>query len=212
MTLPLWHLAGEPLGLAKYVFPKHVKQYLNLPGPSTEDPIHRLAEVYAAMRAARINYALEGRAPGGWQQIRSPHDVLAAPHHGTCLDLALTLSGACLVAGLHPMIIIVDPKDHGAAHALLAVWLDADDGAHPLDETPGWWVERPAQLSALVQTELDGPPRSIVLVDPVGVCVAAPSSSVDLDVELSQAVRRGGEYILSSEWSWRMAVDIGSAK
>jgi hypothetical protein len=39
--------------------------------------------------------------------------VLWAPRHATCLDLAAVFAGACLVAGLHAIVVILDPAVRG---------------------------------------------------------------------------------------------------
>ncbi len=114
-----WSLAGEPLALLRYVQPAEVARHVQLPGGSGESRLTRLRAVYAALRAKTIGYVYA--APGaeiGTQVIRPPEQVLWAPRHATCLDLAVVLAGACLTAELHPIIVVLEPSgDAGGAFA-----------------------------------------------------------------------------------------------
>ena len=89
-----WSLAGEELALVRYVRPREVAQHVRLPGRSGESRLARLRGVYSALAAKQIGYAFP--APGaeaGVQVIRPPEQVLWAPRHATCLDLAVVLAG-----------------------------------------------------------------------------------------------------------------------
>ena len=123
-----WSLAGEELALVRYVRPAEVARHVQLPGRSGESRVTRLRAVYAALAAKRIGYA--DAAPGaepGMQVIRPVEQVLWAPRHATCLDLAVVFAGACLVAGLHPIVVILDPPSGiGVGHAVVLVRFDHD--------------------------------------------------------------------------------------
>jgi hypothetical protein len=50
--------------------------------------------VYAGLAAKKIGYAYAAAgAEAGMQVIRPPEQVLWAPRHATCLDLAVVLAG-----------------------------------------------------------------------------------------------------------------------
>ncbi|GLZ02462.1 tetratricopeptide repeat protein [Actinoplanes sp. NBRC 103695] len=204
---PRWSLAGEPAALAKYVQPDAVAAHLALPGASSSDPAVRLAEVYRVLVAAGIRYAHEAPSdePGRRQVIRTPEQVLWSPRHGTCLDLALVLAGAALVAGLHPIVIIIAPAGGEAAHALVGFWM-ADDDTLPLGDPDGVWSHRPPQLTDLVQTHWDEP-SDLVVVDPVGFTTALPGTTVPgTGLDLPAAVQRGAQLL--AERDWLLGVDI----
>ena len=171
---PRWQLGGG--SLTPYVQPDEVGRLLQLPGRSGESRLTRLRAVWAALAERRIGYAWEDASDEtGRQVIRPPDQVLWAPRHATCLDLALVLAGGCLVGGLHPVVVVVAPPGgRGALHALVLVRMDADlepgDGA-------GLWPEPPAELARSVQSELDGAPRRYVAVDPVGFAVSLGTTS-----------------------------------
>ncbi|GAB1641460.1 hypothetical protein [Krasilnikovia sp. MM14-A1259] len=206
---PRWSLAGEPAALAKYVQPGAVAEHLALPGSSSSDPAIRLAEVYRVLAAAGIRYAHEAPSdePGRRQVIRTPEQVLWSPRHGTCLDLAIVLAGAALVAGLHPIIIIVAPAGREPAHALVGFWM-ADDDSLPLGAAAGVWSHRPPRLDDLVQTRWDEP-ADLVVLDPVGFAMALPGTTVPgAGLDLPAAVQRGAGLL--AERGWLLGVDIAT--
>jgi hypothetical protein len=96
----------DPPALAHYVRPDQVAHHVPLPGPSGESRLARLRAVYEAIAGLRIGYAYDAATDeAGRQVIRPPDQVLWAPQHATCLDLALVLAGGCLTAGLHPVVV-----------------------------------------------------------------------------------------------------------
>ena len=208
-----WSLAGEPLALLRYVQPAEVARHVQLPGRSGESRLARLRAVYAALQAKEIGYSYA--APGaeaGMQVMRPPEQVLWAPRHATCLDLAVVLAGACLTAELHPIIVVLEPPgDAGVAHSLVLVRLDRDlsprqDGLFDLDV----WQQPPADLLDELQHSLDGP-GDVVAIDPVGLAVSLGTESTPgLSVELAGAVVSGARH-LTAGTGWRLGVDIGSA-
>uniref|UniRef100_UPI0005EF9605 ATP-binding protein n=1 Tax=Streptomyces sp. FxanaA7 TaxID=1265492 RepID=UPI0005EF9605 len=213
---PRWSLDGEPAALAKYVLPDEVAALLHLPGPPADSRIGQTRAVYEALAGAGITYSHEAPSDDpGRQVVRQPGEVLWCPRHATCLDLALVLAGACLHAGLHPFVLILDPPEPGrAAHALLGVWIDdvtpdeddEDDGIRMPDADV--WTSRPDGFDDLVQTDPTGPSRPLLLLDPVGVAHALPHSPIlGTSAVFADAVQAGARY--AREWNWRLAVDIG---
>ena len=212
---PRWSLRGEELALARYVLPDSVRSLVELPGPSAESQLTRLRSVYQALANVGIGYAYaEATDEAGRQVIRPPDQVLWAPRHATCLDLALILAAGCLVAGLHPAVVILQPEDPTAAlHALLLV--RTDRGTRPGSGT-AVWPAAPDGLLDELQGELDGPPRAWLPIDPVGLAVSLGSAAtVGLSVDLSQAVRNGAGYLAgvgerAGGWAWQLGVDLGT--
>jgi len=118
-------------GLADYVSPETIPPLLpGLPARAADrggDRLARLRAVYDAFAAAGIRFADEPLASTGHaQQVRPPDQVLAVPRHGNCLDLSLVFAGACLSAGLHPLLAVCQPADGGTAHAVVVVWTGGD--------------------------------------------------------------------------------------
>ncbi|MFD8448678.1 hypothetical protein, partial [Streptomyces coelicoflavus] len=210
---PRWSLDGEPAALAKYVLPDEVAALLHLPGPPADSPIGQTEAVYEALAGAAITYSHEAPSDEpGRQVVRQPGEVLWCPRHATCLDLALILAGACLHAGLRPLVLILDPPEAGrAAHALLGVWIDEvtdDEGDGVPVPDAEVWSSRPDDFDDLVQTDPTGPSRPLLLLDPVGAAQALPHSPVlGAGVAFADAVTAGARY--AREWHWRLAVDIG---
>ena len=92
--------------------------------------------VYEAIAAAGIRYAHEPPSdqPDS-QEIRSPAEVLWAPRHATCLDLAITFAGACLKAGLDPLILLIE---HGREPAAGTRWSGSGSRSHPRTCRTSW--------------------------------------------------------------------------
>lgn len=211
MQWPPWHLAGEPVGLVKYVNPAAVMRHLQLPGPSDGDPLLRVQAVYEAIANAGVGYAFEGRSPNpDWQVIRTPREILESPRHATCLDLAVTFAAACLVAGLRPIVTILDARDRaGPAHAVVVVWLGTAADYYPFTNGPGWWTEVPTPLSDLLWTDLAGPPRPFIVIDPVAASVAPPGlCGPPHGVSFADAVRQGARYVDRAVSQLRLAIDV----
>ncbi|QYX80150.1 tetratricopeptide repeat protein [Streptomyces akebiae] len=209
---PRWSLDGEPAALAKYVLPDEVAALLHLPGPPADSRIGQTRAVYEALAGAGITYSHEAPSDDpGRQVVRQPGEVLWCPRHATCLDLSLILAGACLHAGLHPFVLILDPPESGrAAHALLGVWVDdvtSDDDDDIRMPDADVWTSRPDGFDDLVQTDPTGPSRPLLLLDPVGVAHALPHSPIlGTGAAFADAVHAGARY--AREWNWRLAVDI----
>jgi len=213
-----WPLGDKPLALARYVLPDHVASYMQLPGRSGESRLRRLRAVYAALAELRIGYAFDAPGAGaGRQVIRTPEEVLWAPRHATCLDLAVVLAGGLLKAELHPIVVILDrPDGDGAGHALVLVRLDHDQRARTDSaRVQDLWHQPPAGLLDSLQHTLDGS-GDVLAVDPVGLAVSLGATSTrGLGVDLAAAAASGARYLTGGDsqvaWRWRVGVDVGSA-
>ncbi|MEV7506424.1 hypothetical protein AB0O57_00525, partial [Streptomyces sp. NPDC091201] len=209
-TWPRWSLEGEPAALAKYVLPDDVAALVRLPGPPANSRIAQSRAVYEALADAGITYSHEAPSDEPDRQvIREPGEVLWSPRHATCLDLALIMAGACLHAGLHPIVFILDPPEAGrAAHALLGVWIGDPRPEGPQMPHTTVWDTAPQGWLDLVQQEVNRPPRPLLLLDPIGIAHPLPTSPIlGARASFAEAVRAGAEY--AAEWDWRLAVDIG---
>ena len=209
-----WRL-DEPRALARYVLPDVVGEYLHLPGPSGDSPVQRLRAVYAAVAGAGIRYAYEPPSdlPGS-QEIRSPAEVLWAPGHATCLDLAITFAAACRKAALDALILLIEREGTGARHALVGVWVQdpPEDVRDELGARTGVWAEQPGWLAGLVRRTADDAGRPLVVLDPVGASTALPSSPArGVHVDFGQAVVNGAARLLEAGWNWQAGVDLARA-
>jgi hypothetical protein len=87
--------------------------------------MHRAQQVYEVLAQCGIRYVHEPTSSeAGRQTIRPLDQELTGPRQATCLDIAVTFSGACLDAGLHPVVVTLDSARGGPGHALVLVWLD----------------------------------------------------------------------------------------
>ncbi|MEU0966497.1 tetratricopeptide repeat protein [Streptomyces sp. NPDC005917] len=209
---PRWSMEGEPAALAKYVLPDEVAALVRLPGPPARSRIAQVRTVYEALADAGITYSHEAPSDEPDRQvIRDPGEVLWSPKHATCLDLTLVMAGACLHAGLHPLVLILDPPETGrAAHALLGVWVGdpPPDGFQVPDADV--WSAPPEDWLGLVQQDIGGRPRPLLLLDPVGIAQPLPASPIlGARASFADAVRAGVDY--AATWNWRLAVDVGRA-
>ncbi|MER7757068.1 AAA family ATPase [Kitasatospora sp. NPDC097643] len=137
-------------------------------GPVLDD----LRALYEGFAARGISYAdeLAGSAPGR-QTVRAPYEVLHSPRHATCLDLAVTLAGACLDAGLHPLLAVIAGRAGAPAHALVVVWLD------------GRWRQAPPHVD--YRSEETGPDWHTLpedLLDQLADTADAPGAFLALDI------------------------------
>jgi WD40 repeat protein len=201
-TWPQWHLDHEPAALAKYVLPTAVAHLLTLPGPSDVDPLRRVEQVYEAIRAVGVDYAIEppGSVPG-WQAIRSPREVLVAPRHGSCLDLVLVAAGALYQAGIAGIPVILERSDKRARHAVLLVDLDrverSGQGSGVLGAPPIGWQDD-------LTTTLQGPPARYCVLD----VSAAARRHGEQPQDFEEALRRGSDYLTSDAWDWQVGIDL----
>src|SRR6185437_11541288 len=124
---PLWNRHQDPHGLLRYVQVGAAASLLpGLPARSSDsrDPLARTGVVVDCFAAASIRYTDEPLGSGeGWQAIRQPSAVLGPPRLATCVDVAVAFAGACLDAGVHPLLVLLEPAGTGPAHVLVVSWL-----------------------------------------------------------------------------------------
>ncbi|MEE1827301.1 tetratricopeptide repeat protein, partial [Streptomyces sp. BE20] len=206
---PHWNQEGEDAALAKYVRPDEVAALVRLPGPAGGSRLDQARAVYEALADAGITYSYEAPSgEAGRQVVRQPAEVLWSPRHATCLDLALVLAAACLHAGLHPFVLLVDPPGgSGPGHALLGVRVDDPEPGEPCPPDTDLWTERPEDWDELVRAEVHGPARPLLVLDPVGLAHALPTSPIaGTGAAFADAARTGARY--AAHWRWRTALDI----
>ena len=171
--------------------------------------------VYTALGGTGIRYAHEPPSDlPGTQEIRSPAEVLWAPRHATCLDLAITLTGACLKAGLTPVILLIEHGGTGGRHALVGVWVQEppDDVQDELRAGTGVWETPPGWLPDLVRRTPDDSGQPLIVLDPVGVSTSLPSSPArGVHAEFGQAVANGADRLFDPRWDWQAGVDLARA-
>ncbi|MGH8909961.1 MAG: tetratricopeptide repeat protein [Egibacteraceae bacterium] len=202
---PRWRRAGQPGALAQYVLPDEAAARLpGLPGRGSGDALGRLRRAYEAFADAGVTYEPEPPSDHpDWQVIRPPDQVLLSPRHATCLDAAVVFAGACLHAGLHPLVVIADSQAGGeAAHAVVIVWLGGK-GLYPrrsvlvAADDEALWREG-------VRPFVDGPGEFLAL-DPT-CAMTRPGRG---PATFEEAVAEGVRVVRGQGWRWRVGVDVG---
>ncbi|MFJ7334375.1 tetratricopeptide repeat protein [Streptomyces sp. NPDC101116] len=203
---PPWSADAAPADLARYVVPHAIRMHTQLPGPSDAPALRRVRAVWDRLREAGIGYALEPPDSGPCGQwIRPPAEVLRAPRNGTCLDLAVLLAGAFRHTGLLTAVVLLDPVEPGRpGHALVVValtrtWPEGLPG-------DGVWPTLPQELLDHVQAGLDGPPRSLLILNPNGISQPLGAAGSKTDTDLATAVATGYAQLTSGTYRWRVAV------
>ncbi|MEV4049636.1 tetratricopeptide repeat protein [Amycolatopsis sp. NPDC049688] len=171
---------------------------------------------------AGVRYVGEPTTSGaGLQTVRPVDQVLARPRHGTCLDVCVAYAGACLDAGLHPMIVVLDPRHGGAGHAIAVIWLD---GSWPTSQ-----ADYPLRnvVHATAPVTEDGFPLareirpaaeaagSFLAIDVTGA--TRPANATAAVKDWATAVADGAEMITSTgtaggRWRWGLSVDVGLSR
>ena len=217
---PRWDRTGAPGALNQYVQYGVVAGQVprdragRLPGPSDEPQWHRARRIYQVFTGCDIGYVHEPTASEpGRQGLRPPDEVLRLPGEGTCLDLAVAFSGACLDAGLHPMIVVLDPAGGGDGHALVVVWLRGDWARAPGERYP--WRDQvhhhpPPGLVDQLRSGTDQPGR-FVAIDVTGATRRRDGSS---PIGWDAAVAGGTRMLTAAaagegRWRWGVGVDVG---
>ncbi|HMR50545.1 MAG TPA: hypothetical protein PKE40_15145, partial [Arachnia sp.] len=223
-----WNRAEAPEELARYAQTDTTWLLLptplgrRLPGPGDDRSAQEKARaIYETLSEVGIHYDHEpATSPRGGQTIRTPHEVLHLKRKGTCLDLALLYAGACLDAGLRPMVVVVDSNTGVASHAVVVVWLG------------GRWT-----LSGDEEGPFDGelfttPPHlesGTSLIDALRASTDAPGAFVAVDVQAmartdweaprawNDAVREGHRVLAATaapdgEWRWGFGIDVGESR
>ncbi|PSL57023.1 hypothetical protein B0I31_103783, partial [Saccharothrix carnea] len=230
MTRWLWSRGEAPEALAGFVRQDVVGKLLpaelaaDLPGPGTGRTRAEKARVIYEVFARRgVRYVDEPSTsvPGG-QLVRPVDQVLARPRQGTCLDLCVAYAGACLDAGLHPLIVVVDSVRARAAHAVVLVWLDGSWSTSP---EPAYPLQ--GLVHASPPTTTDGLPLlreirasadgagAFLAVDVAGA--AWPFTADHPAKDWAAAVRDGASVLLASDhtsqaWRWASGIDVGLSR
>ena len=200
---PRWDPAAAPGALAQYVQHGVVARLLpadlavRLPGPSDEPPLVRARRIYEVFAELGIAYVDEPTASvPGRQAIRSPDQVLSRPRQGTCLDLAVVFAGACLDAGLHPVIVLLGPVRRGdPGHAVVAVWLRGD------------WASRPSPDYPLMENVHAAPPRELA----GDLCAGPGEPGAFAVIDVAAAARQPGDNGTPVEPApWQAALATGA--
>ena len=207
---PMWNRHRDPGRLLQYVQTGTAASLLtDLPSRAggRDGPAARVGIVFEQFGRVAIRYDDEplGSAEG-WQRIRSPSEVLEAPRRANCVDIAVTFAGACLDAGVHPLIVLVETATGERAHALVAVWLEQawpGIGAHRAyrdldhDDAQAWL--------RTVRRSLDAAGSWL----PLDVAVLARLDSAAPGVSLVDAVASANTILRTNAWRIDAIVDVG---
>ncbi len=227
----------NPVGLLGYISAEGIAPLLPGLPPRAEgrdgDRLARLRAIYGAFVGAGIWYADEPIASTGQvQQIRPPDQVLALPRHGNCLDLAVTFAGACLNAGLHPLLVVCDRADTNSAHAIVVVWLEGSwpgPGGNSRYEAPdtlnGPVLTSPCGWRDSLRQTAEGP-GVFIPIDISRVAVGFDGTPASFDDAVTAAASvlngtvgradQGGQHGSASAgrpvatgWRWEFGLDVG---
>ena len=222
---PRWDRATKPGELACYVqtgvLARLIPAGTVLPGRSGAPAEIRVRQLYEAFAAAGVRYADEPftSTPDG-QDIRTPDEVLLRPGWGNCLDLCVVFAAGCLDAGLHPVVVVLDPAGGGpASHVVVVVWLRGDwagpdgrrAGREPYPLAAPVLAEQPPWPGAGLRAAWDGTGEFVA----VDVARAARDWTADLagaaagPASFEEAVAAAGTMLTGAGWVWDVGVDIG---
>ena len=213
---PLWR-RDEPGELVRYVrtgaLAGLVPPKVRLPGRSGAPVQVRVRQVFEAFVRAGVRYADEDTiGAAGVQQIRPPDQVFHRPGWANCLDLSLAFSGACLDAGLHPMLVALTPAGVATAgHVVVVVWLRGElGGRQPYPLSQPVHSAPPAWPGMGLRESWDGP-GEFVAIDVAHAArpwTGANGPAAEPPV-FEDAVAAAARMLAGSEWTWRYGVDIG---
>ena len=201
---PLWNRSA-PEELGRYVEPAQVRALLSdpdrgFPEPDASDPLVRAKTLYDLLASRGVRYVHEPpEVEPGYQEVRSAAEVLAPrTGAGTCVDIAVVMAGACVSAGLRPLLVLLDPVARGPGHAVVLVRIRGGDQSVQgrVPEGPADLVAEPGSFAAIDVT--------MAAADrPAGTGVAPPASFED-------AMKSGFGYVSGAAgWTWRgPAVDV----
>jgi hypothetical protein len=211
---PQWNRSQDPGRLLQYVQTDTAP--VLLPGlplrgdGSGAGPNARVQQLFDAFTSRGIRYADESlESRDGWQEIRPTADVLGGPRLANCVDLAVTFTGACLDAGVHPLIVLLESVWGDRAHALVVVWFE--------DLWPGVGAHREyrnsaPQLDSGTYTWPSGLRRSVAGAGsflPIDVALCAGDRLDTARVTLASAVSSADELLNSPDWRIDHIVDVG---
>jgi hypothetical protein len=225
---PAWDRVGAPAGLAGYVQQDVTRRLLlgplarTLPGPGPGPVVDKARAIYDSFAGCGVNYVDEPTTSGrSAQSVRPVDQVLAHPGHATCLDVSVAYAGACLDAGLHQLLVVLDSRVGGPSHAVVLVWLDGSwprpSGSYPLtgvvhDSAPVT-VDRIRVLDEV--RERHDAPGGFLAIDVNG---ATWRRGADSAAKVWEAAVGDGAAMLAAtsdehgEWQWGTAVDVGLAR
>ncbi|RSM57204.1 hypothetical protein DMH03_28595 [Amycolatopsis sp. WAC 01376] len=228
MTGWRWDRPADPDELARYVQQDLIRKLLpaklarRLPGPRSTAPAEKARLIYQVFADTGVRYVGEPTTSGdGLQTVRPVDQVLARPQHATCLDICVAYAGACLDAGLHPMIVVLDSRLGGPGHAIVLIWLDgswsASEGNAPFQDVVQVTASEtedgfPLQEEIRARVDAGG---SFLAIDVTGVTWPANTSAPAKN--WAAAVADGAEMIaatakISGRWRWGLGIDVGLAR
>ena len=179
-------------------------------GLGAPPPLHRLFRVYEAVCACDIPYADEPWPDAdGTCEIRPPAKVLSTAEPANALDLAVAFAAACLDAGLHPVLGVLDPVGGGQARTVVVVRVDRDWVGARAEGAAAFEIVRPVapQWPGGLRTVLAGP-GAYVAVD---VAQVAGGWTVDGPAPFPVAIAAGAAMLTDPTLRWGMGVDLGHA-
>ncbi|MFL6118685.1 hypothetical protein [Actinophytocola sp.] len=129
--------------------------------------------------------------------------MLRTARLANCVDLAVTFAGACLDAGVHPLIVVLDPVSGGPAHAVVVTWA-AGTWPGP-GAAPDYRDFAPEPDGDVVwKRGLRRAPDDFGAFLPIDVTqVTSAHASFD------DAVRSGTELLTSPAWRLSIVADVG---
>ncbi|SEF26300.1 hypothetical protein SAMN05421837_103175 [Amycolatopsis pretoriensis] len=208
MSRPHWNRAENPDLLVRYVETGTAASLLPTLPPRAAavgaGAVERTRAVFEAFADLNIRYADEPvGSESGWQAIRGPTEVLRTARMANCVDLAVTFSGACLDSGVHPLIVVLDPRAGGPAHAIVVVWAA---GVWPgPGGAPDYRAFAPGTDGDVSWARgLRREPDDFGAFLPVDV-TRITSAGATFD----DAVRSGAELLTSPEWQASIVADVG---
>jgi hypothetical protein len=167
--------------------------------------------VFEAFVGAGIRYADEPvDSSDGWQAIRPPSVILAPPRLATCVDIAVTFTSACLDAGVHPLLVLLEPVAGGPAHALVVTWLGGLwTGTGGTPSYRGFAPHAETDLVAWpggLRSAVEGPGAFL----PIDVVALAADDAAKGPTTLAGAVASGARLLSSEEWRTTAVIDVGA--
>jgi hypothetical protein len=223
-----WDRVAEPAELARYVHQDLTRKLLpaelarDLPGPGAQAPAEKARLIFEVFARRGVRYVKEpSTSVPGRQRIRPVDQVLARPRQATCVDMCVAYAGACLDAGLHPMIVVLDSRRGGPGHAIVLVWLDGSWPA-PTHDYP---------LEGVVHEDLPVTGEGFALPGEVRASVEGSGAFLTVDVtgatwppgasgpakDWPSAVRDGAVMLTvagseTGAWQWAVGIDVGIAR
>ena len=157
-------------------------------------------------RSGRLACRAAGAAPGT-QLIRPADQVLWAPRHGTCLDLALVLAGACITSRAVHRRRRPGPRRTRRGRGTRWCW-SASITTGDRAPTAGTARTLARRRPLVPTTSTRRGPGDVLAVDPVGF--ARPGRHPMPGWRSICAGRRQRRPAISPSGRWRLGVDVGT--